>query len=248
MKGLLAIARVLLGKPGCTLGIAALLLVGACTRTDERTTPAAGTTQHAGQDKNPSQQVLPRAGMPTAVDKRPLWIELTPAQRQALAPLAAEWDGLDAVRKKKWLEVAAKYAQMSPVEQQRMQTRMREWAQLTPEQRRIARESYARAKKLDADQKSAKWELYQSLPDEEKQKLAADAEKKKNVVNLPRAIDSRNKPVPAKPALPVLPSAPAEVANIPLTATSTTPPTTVPAPPAGGPPETPGDPLSYSPK
>lgn len=117
---------------------------------------------------------------------RPLWVELTPAQQQALAPLAPEWDKMDAFRKKKWLAIGNKYAAMNPDEQQRLQERMRDWVKLTPEQRRIARENYARAKKLNRDQKSAHWEEYKQLPDEQKKKLAADAaSRRKHVAALP---------------------------------------------------------------
>jgi Protein of unknown function (DUF3106) len=118
---------------------------------------------------------------------KPLWTELTPAQQQALTPLAVDWDKLDSNRKKKWLLLSAKFATLKPEEQQRMQENMRDWAKLTPEQRRVARESYFRAKKLDPDQKSAKWQQYQKLPEEQKKKLAADAESKKHVSNLPLA-------------------------------------------------------------
>lgn len=126
---------------------------------------------------------------------KPLWTDLTPAQQQALAPLAAEWDKLESIRKKKWLEIGNKFSTMKPDEQQRMQERMREWAKLTPEQRRVARESYARAKKLNPDQKSAQWQQYQQLPEEQKKKLAADAASKKHIANLPPA-QSKNKTVP----------------------------------------------------
>lgn len=126
---------------------------------------------------------------------KPLWVELTPAQQQVLMPFAGEWDRIDATRKKKWLEIGNKLMSMKPEEQQRMQERMREWAKLTPEQRRIARESYARAKKLGSTQKSAQWEKYQQLPEEQKQKLAADATSKKHVANPPPA-HSKNKTLP----------------------------------------------------
>lgn len=116
---------------------------------------------------------------------RPLWTELTPAQQQALAPLASEWNQLDAFRKNKWLAIGNKFAGMKPDEQQRVQERMRDWVALTPEQRRVARESYARAKKLNPDQKSAHWEQYQQLPEEQKKKLAAGAAAKKPVATLP---------------------------------------------------------------
>lgn len=127
---------------------------------------------------------------------KPLWSDLTAAQQQALAPLAAEWDNLAPARKMKWLAIGNKYASMKPDEQQRVQERMREWIKLTPEQRRIARESYARTKKLNADQKSKHWEQYQQLPEEQKKKLAAAAAAKKHVATLPPASQSKNKTVP----------------------------------------------------
>lgn len=220
----LAVRSTLLRGASRMLGIAALALLAACSRGDD---PAAAGPKTAppGQSAALSSQ----QGAQALAGKRPRWTELTPAQQQVLAPLAAEWNGLDDIRKKKWLEIAARYAQMGPEEQQRLQARMREWTQLTPEQRRLARESYARAKKLDAGQKSAKWEKYQSLPDEEKQKLAAKAEKKKNVVNLPRARVELDKPAVSKPVPPVLPSAPADAPAAPAPAAPL--PAPVPPPP-----------------
>jgi hypothetical protein len=88
---------------------------------------------------------------------------------------------MDAFRKNKWLAIGNKFAKMKPEEQQRLHDRMREWVTLTPEQRRIARESYTRAKKLAPDQKSARWQQYQQLPEEQKKKLAADAAARKHV-------------------------------------------------------------------
>lgn len=152
--------------------------------------PACG----ANPETTPSQTASSNTGkvvvaqpQPSAppIATKPLWTDLTPAQQQALAPLASEWDKLDSFRKNKWLAIGNKYAAMKPDEQQRLQERMREWAKLTPEQRRIARESYARAKKLNPDQKSAQWEQYQQLPEDQKKKLAANAASKKQVATLP---------------------------------------------------------------
>ena len=125
-----------------------------------------------------------------------LWTDLTPAQQQALAPLAGEWNSLEPDRKKKWLAIGNKYASMNSEEQQRVQDRMREWLKLTPDERRIARESYSRAKKLNPDQKSEKWQEYQQLSEEQKKKLAADAAAKKPVATLPRPSQAATKPVP----------------------------------------------------
>ena len=105
-------------------------------------------------------------------ESNPSWNELTPAQQHALAPLAGEWGKMESARKEKWLVISKKFAHMTPAEQDRMQERMRDWIKLTPAQRRAVRESYARAKKLDAQKKSAQWLEYQQLPEEQKKKLA----------------------------------------------------------------------------
>lgn len=158
---------------------------------------------------------------------RPFWHELTPAQHFALAPLANDWNQLDGFRKKKWLEIGNKFANMKPDEQLRLQERMREWAKLTPEQRRVARETFSRAKKLAPEQKSAQWEQYQQLPEEQKKQLAASASAKSAVAALPRAqskavilppIKSTPKPVLEKSLTPAattrsnIPQAPAPTA------------------------------------
>jgi hypothetical protein len=56
---------------------------------------------------------------------------------------------------------------------------MREWVRLTPAQRKLARDTYTRTKKLAPNEKTATWESYQQLPEDEKQKLAAAAAARK---------------------------------------------------------------------
>ncbi|MES2538576.1 MAG: DUF3106 domain-containing protein [Pseudomonadota bacterium] len=127
---------------------------------------------------------------------KPLWANLTPPQQQALFPLAAEWDRLDPVHKTKWLAISSKFSTMKNDQQVRLQNRMRDWAKLTPEQRRVARESYSRAKKLNPGQRTAEWQQYQQLPEEQKRKLAAEAAAKKRIANLPSASQGKNKVTP----------------------------------------------------
>ena len=98
---------------------------------------------------------------------QPGWSLLSAQQKAILAPLAAEWDKLDNVRRKKWLGIAERYPGMKPEEQRRMQDRMREWANLTPEQRAKVRDSYKEFSQLPSEQKQTvkqKWEAYSSLP------------------------------------------------------------------------------------
>jgi hypothetical protein len=160
------------------------------------------------------------AGKPAASQTiRPLWSELTPAQQQALAPLAGEWDQLDSFRKNKWLAIGNKYHSMNPDEQNRVQERMREWIRLTPEQRKAARESYARAKQLDPTKKNEQWQQYQQLSDEQKKKLAEDAATKKKGATLPSAAAQVKND---RPAVPPIKSAPKPVIEQSVTPKATT--------------------------
>lgn len=120
---------------------------------------------------------------PSVADKR--WQDLTPAQREALAPLQPGWDELGPVRKQKWLDIAGRYASMKPAEKKRLHERMREWTELSPEERKAVRENYARAQKFGGGKKAAQWEQYLLLPDEEKRKLAVTGTVKKPQVAKP---------------------------------------------------------------
>lgn len=107
------------------------------------------------------------------------WNELSPAQREVLAPLASAWPSLSPSHQRKWLEMARSYRSLPPEEQAKMQGRMKEWVALSPQQRTQARLNFARTKELSkeltAEEKKAKWEAYQSLSTEEKRKLADKA-------------------------------------------------------------------------
>ncbi len=100
-----------------------------------------------------------------AVDtKTPTWAELTPAQKEILSPLEHDWNGMDTQRRKKWLKLAERYPQMTPEQQQRVHSRMREWLELTPEQRAQARERYKNMEKLPPEKRQEirnKWHQYQ---------------------------------------------------------------------------------------
>lgn len=142
-------------------------------------------------------------GKGAAAPEKILWKDLSPAQQQALEPLAGEWDQIEPIRKQKWLAIAKRFIQMKPDEQARVHERMREWVRLTPEERRQVRQNYARAQKLNPAQKSTSWESYQMLPDEQKKELAAKPATKKQVANLPTPAQSKAHTVaPIKPASP----------------------------------------------
>jgi hypothetical protein len=165
---------------------------------------------------------------PVKAETHPLWTELTPAQRIALAPLESEWSKIDTFRKKKWLQISSRFSSMKPDEQQRLQEKMRIWAKLSPDQRRHAREVYSRTKNLDAEQKSAEWQQYQQLPEIEKKRLAKDIAAKKHVANLPTT--------PVSPAIkpPKVLGNPAAKSPIESTTVPMQPVPVVPAMPATG--------------
>lgn len=105
----------------------------------------------------------------------PAWAELSPAKQKILAPLAGEWDRLDAANRARWLGVAKRYPGMTPVGQKRTQSRMEKWAKLTPKQREEARDKYRRLKEKEDEDLRGKWQQYQSLPPAERQALTAPA-------------------------------------------------------------------------
>jgi hypothetical protein len=113
---------------------------------------------------------------------QPGWIQLSAQQKDILAPLAKDWDGMENIRKKKWLGIADRYPNMKQDEQQRMQYRMREWANLTPEQRAKVRSSYKDFNQLPPEQKQVvkqKWNAYTNLPPEQQQRLRENSKSSK---------------------------------------------------------------------
>jgi len=120
---------------------------------------------------------------------KPLWVELTPPQQQALVPLAPKWDTLSETQKRKWLALSQNFPKMSGAEQAKLHSRMTEWVALSPQQRTQARLNFGQTQQLSPDDKKAKWEAYQALPPEEKNKLAARAAK-------PPATAAAVKPIP----------------------------------------------------
>lgn len=95
---------------------------------------------------------------------RPDWVELKPAQQEALAPLKEHWAELDTTRRQKWVKVANGYPKLKPEEQSRLQERMRDWVRLSTEERRAAREKYLALKKLPPakrEEVKLQWQQYQ---------------------------------------------------------------------------------------
>ncbi len=132
--------------------------------------PLAGAAVTAGY--GPASIPLTTA---TQVEQKPLWKELTPSQQEALKPLAPHWNNINEFQKRKWLAMSVNFGKMSPTEQANLHERMLDWGALSAAQRSQARLNFAETKRLAPTEKKAKWEAYQTLAPEEKQKLAKQA-------------------------------------------------------------------------
>ena len=115
---------------------------------------------------------------PKPATAKSAWKDLTPAQQQALKPLAENWNSLATERRRKWLVISKNYPNLPPAEQAKLHSRMSEWVALSQRQRAQARLNFSETKKLSAEEKTEKWQAYQALSPEEKKKLAAKASAK----------------------------------------------------------------------
>ena len=91
--------------------------------------------------------LLLQAGMAAAAPYKS-WTQLTPAQQEALQPLAAQWDSLSTKLQKNLLHAAKRYPKLTPEQKQRFQNRLEKWSKLTPEQRKRAREKFSAFSKV----------------------------------------------------------------------------------------------------
>ena len=119
------------------------------------------------------------SGVRVAVPPQPNWKELNPAQQAILAPLEEDWNNMERFRRKKWLEIAAKYPNLSEAEQERVRDRMQVWANLTPAQRQAARDRFRElAKQTNPEERAElaqKWADYQNLPENVRARLEEEA-------------------------------------------------------------------------
>jgi hypothetical protein len=128
----------------------------------------------AGQPGVPGASAPPAAMPGTQPEPGgPAWNDLSPAHRKVLGPLAADWNGLDARSKERWIDVAGRYPKMKPDEQQRANQRMGEWSHMSVAERTQARMNFQEIHALSKEEREARWKAYQALPEEKKQELAA---------------------------------------------------------------------------
>jgi len=136
---------------------------------------AQAQTGEAAGPPTPPTAAAPRKAPGAKSPSQPTWQKLTPAQQQALRPLAGNWHELPEARKRKWLEISKNYHALPPAEQAMMHSRMSEWVSLSQNERTQARLNFVETKKLSPQEKAAQWQAYQALSPEEKKKLASKA-------------------------------------------------------------------------
>lgn len=172
--------------------------------------------------------------------EQPGWMALTPEQKTILAPLQKEWGEMDAFRRKKWIGIAQRFPEMTPLEQASMQRNMREWARLAPEERKLAREKYKSLKRISPEERQVvkqKWEEYSTLTEEEKERLRSKAPQRPKI-KTPSKPPAATLPPDSRVATPTVPAprspiSPRKQPQSPLA------PQTPMAPPASPPPSHP---------
>jgi hypothetical protein len=132
--------------------------------------------------------------------KQPSWANLSAEEKTILSPLAEEWDAMELQRKKKWLGVAQRFSSMTPDEKARIQLRMKEWAKLSPEERKVARDSFTSIQKAPQEHRDSmketikqQWQQYLELPESEKERLRNESTR--------RAVTSPRSSAPTSPGL-----------------------------------------------
>lgn len=128
------------------------------------------------------------AMMPPGAGPQQNWPQLSDAQRKVLAPLASQWESMPPTSRAKWIEVARRFDKLARPEQAKLQERMARWAALPPDQRGEARLRYQQSRQLAAEQRQQKWRAYQALPEEEKQDLSRQGQRRSKPVMLPQAM------------------------------------------------------------
>jgi hypothetical protein len=149
----------------------------------------------------------------------PQWSQLSAQQRTALAPLQREWPRFDADRKRKWLDIAARYPAMSAAQRQMLQRRISDWVRMTPQQRRIARANYLATGRASLGKRQRAWQRYQQLPPAQRHALARQAHQPPQAPHRVGQFVLHRPPSPAHPAG----SAPRAAVSAPRPATNPTP-------------------------
>jgi Protein of unknown function (DUF3106) len=103
------------------------------------------------------------------------WTSLTATQKTALAPLKDDWVQIDNARRQKWIELANRFPRIPAEERERIQQRMTDWSRMSTADRGRARLAFQQSRDFSAGELQARWQAYQALPDEERQRLASQS-------------------------------------------------------------------------
>jgi len=143
----------------------------------------------------PAQRLKPVA--PSALSTPPAaWSGLTPKQQALLAPLERDWPEISDTQRSKWLSATPTLATMSGEEIKRVHDRIRDWTRLSGSERLNARIGFQVTRQLTPEQRQARWEAYQALPEEERKALAEKALARRQA--LAEAPARAAKPLPPK--------------------------------------------------
>lgn len=170
--------------------------------------PAASAAEPAASpppDLKPRPRIKPVA--PSALSTPPAnWSELTPKQQALLAPLERDWPEISDTQRSKWLSATPTLATMSGEEIKRVHDRIRDWTMLSGSERLNARIGFQVTRQLTPEQRQARWEAYQALPEEERKALAEKAMARRQA--LAEAPARAAKPAVAPPKSSSQPAAP----------------------------------------
>ncbi|RZJ13559.1 MAG: DUF3106 domain-containing protein [Rubrivivax sp.] len=133
---------------------------------------SAGVPDESASSRRPP--LKPVAPSPLSVPPA-TWSGLTPKQQALLAPLERDWPEISDTQRSKWLSATPTLATMSGDEIKRVHDRIRDWTMLSGSERLTARIGFQVTRRLTPEQRQARWEAYQALPQEERQALAEKA-------------------------------------------------------------------------
>lgn len=91
--------------------------------------------------------------VPLALAAPEPWQALSPAEKEALAPIYPQWSGMPEQQQHNLRHLAQHYAALTPDGKRRFQSRLVTWARLTPAQRQAAREKYRAFSQLPAEKR-----------------------------------------------------------------------------------------------
>lgn len=151
-------------KPSSALLACALALVLAAPAWAGETRPDRGDRDRDRHDAHEHREHGPTP-VPAGVTV-PSWSQLTPAQREQLAPMAEQWDAMPAsrrVRALERLERKARWEAMTPEEREKIREGARNFRDLPPELREKMRISMATMRGLPEDERRQLFALWRGM-------------------------------------------------------------------------------------